>query len=404
MQVMVSKRLPSHRRRASLLVAITLATMFLGATLPTPLYPLYRQRFGFSEVTLTLVYSVYVLGNLGALFFFARLSDQIGRKIVAWPALVIGMASAAVFGLAAGTAWLFAARALSGFATGLASGTLTTWIAELQPEGQRQTGAVTATVANFSGLALGPVVACLPAQFSIQPLHLPFVIYFFALLGVAWVLIRVPETVQDPRRELASLSLRPRLGVPKPLLAAFVSPAVTAFVTFALIGFYAALIPGVLAGVLKDPRPWVSGAVMFLLFAVAAVAVLVTRTMASRTAMLAGLALFPPAAALLIMAEHFHLTSLLVAASALAGAASSLGYRGSLAVVNRIAPDDRRGEVVSTYLIVMFSGNSLPVIGIGLLSAATSVSVAHASFAGLIAVLAAIGWAVGWKVAPRTTD
>jgi len=266
---MLMTRAPKSRIGASTLVAIALAIMFLGATLPTPLYPLYRHRFGFSEVTLTLVYSVYVLGNLGALFFFARLSDQIGRKATAWPAIGIGMASTAAFGLASGTAWLFAARALSGFSTGLASGTLTAWIAELQPEGRSGAGAVTATVANFSGLAIGPLIGSLPAQFELQPLRLPFVVYIVVLAAAGTALSFVPETVDKRARRFAELSLRPRLGVPRERLAAFVSPAVTAFVTFALIGFYAALIPGVLAEALKDSRPLVSGAVLFLLFTVA---------------------------------------------------------------------------------------------------------------------------------------
>lgn len=384
-----------------LLAAVALAVMFVGATLPTPLYPLYRHRFGFGEVTLTLVYSIYVLGNLCALFFFGRLSDQVGRKSTAWPAAIIGAASTVAFGLASGTFWLFVARALSGLATGLASSTLTAWIAELQPDGRSREGAVTATVANFLGLAVGPLIGSLPARFSVQPLRLPFAVYLAMLLVMGIVLSHVPETVKEPTRRFSDLSLRPRFGVPKEQLAAFLSPAMTAFVTFALIGFYAALIPNLLADALKDPRPLVAGVVLFLLFAVASVAVFATRALASRTAMLAGLAMFPPAVALLIMAEHTHRLLLLLAASALAGIAASLGYRGSLTVVNRIAPEERRGEVVSTYLIVMFCGNSLPVIGIGLLSARTNPAFAHAAFAGLIAILAAIGLLVGWKHAPR---
>ena len=51
-------------------VATMLAVMFVGAILPTPLYPLFREAFGFSAVTLTFVYAVYVLGNLVALLLF----------------------------------------------------------------------------------------------------------------------------------------------------------------------------------------------------------------------------------------------------------------------------------------------------------------------------------------------
>ena len=58
--------------------------MFVGAIMPTPLYPLFRAAFGFSGVTLTLIYAVYVLGNLMALLLFGRLADQIGRRAVTW--------------------------------------------------------------------------------------------------------------------------------------------------------------------------------------------------------------------------------------------------------------------------------------------------------------------------------
>ena len=75
--------------------------MFVGAILPTPLYPLYQQAFGFSGVTLTLIYAVYVLGNLVALLFFGRLSDQIGRRIASLPAIGFGIAGAVGFAFAA---------------------------------------------------------------------------------------------------------------------------------------------------------------------------------------------------------------------------------------------------------------------------------------------------------------
>jgi hypothetical protein len=50
---------------------------------------------------------------------------------------------------------------------------------------------------------------------------------------------------------------------------------------------------------------------------------------------------------------------LLLTAAAVGGVAASLGYRGSLEVVNRIAPPQQRSEVVSSYLMAAFGGNSL---------------------------------------------
>ena len=109
-------------------MAAELALLFVGATLPTPLYPLYRETFGFSGVTLTLIYAVYVLGNMAALFIFGRLSDQIGRRSVSLAALALALASMLVFAFAAGTSSLFAAHMISGFSTGLGAGAATAWI------------------------------------------------------------------------------------------------------------------------------------------------------------------------------------------------------------------------------------------------------------------------------------
>ena len=96
--------------------------------------------------------------------------------------------------------------------------------------------------------------------------------------------------------------------------------------------------------------------------------------------MLSGLVLLWPSLTLLASAELLRSMPLLVAASALCGIAAALGYRGSLAVVNRIAPDDRRAEVVSSYLIAMYLGNSLPIMGIGLLTDWTGSVPAHLAF------------------------
>ena len=390
----------SHSTGRSLAVAIVaaeLAIMFVGATLPTPLYPLYRTAFGFGGVTLTLIYAVYVLGNLIALLIFGRLSDQIGRRLTTYPAIGIGIISVLVFIAAQGTSALFVARVLSGFATGLASGTATAWLAELLPKNDDGASAQTACAANFSGLAVGPLIAGILAQLAPWPLRLPYAVYLVILIAIGFAVAWAPETVANPKQRLSDLSLRPRLGVPRDIRLQFVSPAVTAFVTFALIGFYAALIPGVLSESLDEKAPIASGSIVFALFVVAAVATLLTRRIRSAAAMLSGLGLLLPGLAVLISAEVFHSMFLLVTASVVGGIAAALGYRGSLEVVNGIAPSDRRSEVVSSYLIAVYVGNSVPVIGIGLLTAVTGSLAAHLTFAIVIALFAVAALAVGAK-------
>jgi MFS family permease len=383
------------------IVAVELAVMFVGAIMPTPLYPLYQDAFGFSGITLTLIYAVYVLGNLVALLFFGRLADQVGRRHASLPAIGFGIASTAVFAAATGTAWLFAARALSGFSTGLAAGAATAWIAELYTGRGNGTASRIAAAANFFGCAAGPILGGVLAQFAPWPLRLPFVIYLALLCAVAGAILVAPETVASPKRFGEAL-LRPRLGVPRSIRLQFVAPAVGGFATFALIGFYAALIPSVLRDSLHQPAPTIAGIVVCEVFGIAAVTILSTAWFGSQAAMLSALALLLPAVWLLVGAEVVHSLPLLVFAAALCGVAGGLGYRGSLEVINRIAPADQRSEVVSSYLIALFAGNSVPVIGIGVLTAAATPLVAHMMFAAVITTLAGIAAWTGIKYAPKS--
>jgi MFS family permease len=153
-------------------IAAMIGVMFMGSTVLTPLYSIYRETFHFSRIVLTLIYAAYVVGNLGALLFLGRLSDQIGRRRVTMMAIALAIMATILFLLAPATSWLFVARILSGFAIGLASSAGAAWIAELDPEHDRSRAALLMTSANFAGLALGPLLAGLLAQYAPWPLRL----------------------------------------------------------------------------------------------------------------------------------------------------------------------------------------------------------------------------------------
>lgn len=390
---------PAAQQAASLWVpTVWIAVLYAGSTLLTPLYRLYREAFGFSQLTLTLIYSAYVLGNLTALLLLGRLSDQIGRRAVNLAAVSVGACATLLFLLASSTAWLFAARIVSGLAIGLGASATTAWLAELTPD--KRLATVFATEGNFVGLGLGALPAGLLAAYLPWPLRLSFVIYLGVLGLVAVALARAPETVSRPVRSAARLSLRPRLGVPRELLGTFLAPAAIGFATFAVIGYYAALLPSLLAQALHLKNPAAGGAMMALLSLLGAAAGVLTRPLSSRKAMLAGSALLLPGLALLPCAEALHSLAVLVCGSAVTGPATMLAYRGSLEVVNEIAPTQRRGEVTSSYILFMYAGNSLPIIGIGLLSSVTSSLTADVTFALVIAACAVLALLIGAKRLP----
>lgn len=359
----------------------------MGSTLITPLYGLYRREFGFSAITLTLVYAVYVVGNIVALLFFGRISDQLGRRRITIPALALAAGAAVIFLFAGGTSGLFWARLLSGFAIGISSGTGTAWLTELYGAQQRARATVAATCANLVGVAAGPLLAGVLAQYAPRPLQLSFVVYLGLLLALAIFVFQTPETVDHPLQNLREVNLRPRLGVPAAIRVQFIAPAVTVFVSFALAGFYFALVPGVLSENLHVANVAVAGAVVGEFGITAILAVLLTRELPSKTAMRIGLITLLPALALLVLAQTAHSMPLLLLATAVVGAGGALGYRGSLQVVNQIAPNDQRAEVVSTYFIACFVGNSVPVIGVGVLTTLSNAVIAGEAFATTLGVL-----------------
>lgn len=385
-------------RAGAAAVAAMVAVMFMGSTLLTPLYALYQRNFGFSVIGLTLLYSVYVVGNLTALLFFGRLSDQIGRRRVILPAVLLAGVSTALFLFAAGPAWLFGARTLSGFAIGLASGSGAAWIAELIASADRTNAATMMTATNFAGLTLGPVVAGALAQYAPWPLRLPYLVYLVLLVAVALAVGATRETAKPKAAVLSRLSLRPRLGVPAAIRARFIAPAISVFGLMALVGFYAVLAPTIIIRDLHQTNLAVGAAVVATMFLVTALAILATRRLSSRAAMLGGLGLMPPALAMLVWAQADRSMPLFLIGAVLGGVSAALSYRGSLQVVNDIAPKENKAEVVSTYFVAAFSGNALPVIGFGVVSAVWNGAAASIAFAATLAVFAVAALAVDLKL------
>lgn len=360
-----------------------IAILFMGSTLVTPLYLLYQRSFGFSTFVLTLVYSGYVVGNLLAVLFLARISDALGRRPVVLGAIAAAAMSSAAFLSATSTAWLYLGRVLSGLAIALGSAAATAWLTELLGPADRSRAALMATAANFIGLCLGSLAAGCLAQYAPYPLELPFVGYAVMLLIVGVLVATTRETVPARVGGLPGL-LAPRIGIPRAILASFAVPAITGFATFSVIGFYCALAPGLLSQRLLVGSIALAGALVSELFAVATLAILMSRGVAAGRAMLAGLALLVPGLVILVIAERLASLPLLIADTALIGAAAGLGYRGSLQVLNQMAPPERRGEVTASYLMACFIGNSVPVIGVGWLTSAHGSWAAISSFAAVV--------------------
>ena len=110
-----------HRRRlpgtvAFFLLASIIIGFLAGSSAPTPLYAVYAARWGFSPITITVVFGVYALAVLTALLVVGRLSDHVGRRPVLLAALAVQVVTMVVFVTAHGVPQLLVARIIQGLA------------------------------------------------------------------------------------------------------------------------------------------------------------------------------------------------------------------------------------------------------------------------------------------------
>jgi MFS family permease len=371
------------------------AVLFMGSALLTPLYRLYRLDYGLTALGLTLVYAVYVIGNLVALLFLGRLSDQLGRRPIVLAGLALAALSTILFLIASGSSLLFAGRIASGCAVGLGSGAATAWITEATPTEHRVRAASTMTAFNFVGLALGPVVAGLLVQYAPWPLRLPFLVYLGLIAIVAALVLAARETLDHMRA--GPIELTPRLAVPRGKRLAFAVPAAAGFAAMALVGYYAALGPTMLHETLRLTNQALSGLIVAELFLVAAIAILITRRIEARHMLIWGLAAMPISLAALVAAQAWSSLALMLLGTTLSGIASALSYRGGLGAINALAPADRRAEMASAYFICCFLGNALPIVGVGALSEAMGAAAADRIFALGLSLIALAALAAAWR-------
>ena len=375
------------RRGGFAAVAYALAVTMLGTTLPTPLYALYRGRFGFSELIVTVVFAAYAAGVIAALLLAGRLSDVIGRRRVLLPGLAFSALSAIVFLLADGLAMLIVGRVLSGFSAGIFTGTATATLIDLAPAEKRGRATLVATAASMGGLGLGPLLAGLLSEFAGSPLRLSFWVDLALLVPAASLVWAMPEPVAERGR----LRLRvQRLRVPAEVRAVFVRAALAGFAGFAVLGLFTAVVPGFLGQILGIDDRAIVGLVVFTVFAASTVGQTLLARAFGSAALVAGSAGLLAGMGVLALGLGVSALALVVAGGVVAGLGQGLSFRAGLAAVNEASPPARRGEVASSFFVVAYVAISLPVVGVGLLAQLEGLRAAGLIFAAAVAALAAI--------------
>jgi hypothetical protein len=344
-------------------VAFAFLIVMAFATLPSPLYGLYRTRDNLSAFTITLVYAIWAGGTIASLLAVPSVASRIGRQGVMLTSVATMMASAGLLAAWKDLPGLLIGRLFTGFAVGLVAGTAFTYLIELRLRqgasanlaGARNIG----TAINVGALGIGPLVAGCLAEWVRKPLVLPYLLWI-ALGGLAFVALTIaPET--GKRQQDASSAKRPRTWVSLPA-------AMATLAAFSANGLFAGLSGLFLATTLHNHSHALAGATLFIVFSAGVASQLATAPLrASLVLTLGGISMLV-GLALLVTSVRLSSPSLalFLISGGLIGAGSGAVFKGTTGIVLEAAAPENRLAMTAQLLIALFIGLSIPVIGAGI--------------------------------------
>lgn len=374
------------------LLASLVISFLAGSSAPSPLYGVYQAAWGFSPITVTVVFGVYAIAVLAALLTLGSLSDYIGRKPVLLAATLVQAATMILFSNANGVAVLIVARILQGLATGAAVGAIGAGMLDLD----RERGTVANAVAPLTGTALGAISAGLIAQYLPAPTHLVYWIMSAIFVVQAVGVVAMTDASQTKRGALASL--RPHFLVPPEIRQPMLLAVPVLVASWALGGFYASLGPTLVRRLVGSQSLSLGGIIVFVIAGSGAVAVLLLNKRSAREVMTLGSAALTLGVAITLGAIPERSTLAFFIGSAIAGVGFGTGLQGSIRMVVPLAAAHQRAGVLSTVYVVAYLSMGLPAVlgGIGAVYGDGLFATAREYGAGVIvlALFALVGTAI----------
>jgi MFS family permease len=379
-------------------VAFAFLIVMAFATLPSPLYGIYRIRDDLSSFTITVVYAIFACGTIAALLGTSSLAARIGRRGVMLVAVMTMMAAAGLLAAWEALPGLLIGRLLTGVSVGLVAATALTYLIELRvradPNASVSRARTIGTSVEVGALGVGPLIAGCLAQWVSHPLTVPYLV-MIALGAVAVIgLSTVPETgtpTPPARAGARPARLRSLARLPIPAAAATLS-------AFAANGLFAGLAGLFLATTLGHPSHALSGATLFLVFSCGVASQLATNPLPASRVLALGTLSMLVGLVLLVVAVRISTPNLalFLIGGASIGAGAGAVFKGTTGLVLEASAPEDRLAMTSALLIALFVGLSVPVIGAGIaLNAGASAPNTVLGFAILVGLgVSGSGWAL----------
>jgi MFS family permease len=379
---------PGAHGRGFWFVTIAFFILMAFGTAPTALWPLFETQDGFGTTMVTVAFATMVVGAAASFMTFGHLSDRLGRRRIIVPALLVGLAGIIIITVWQSLAGLLVGRFVNGLGVGLMASTATAYLSDLyfaaHPDRRGSARpALIGTAANLGGLAMGPVVAGLLAQFAPAPLVLPFL-----LLGVGMFVFAIltgvsPETVDRRQRGTESVSriaFQPRQG------RIFIIGAASGVIAFAVFGLFSAVGAIITGQVLGLHAPLIAAASPFAVFAASAISQLALGSRPLRFVIALGAILLVIGLALTSVTLFIPTLWMFLVAAVLAGAGGGLLFKAGLTISVTTAVQRSRAGVLALFFATVYLGMGIPAVLFSFLVAGVGLPVATIGFSVVFGV------------------
>ncbi len=373
----------------TVVAVITAMTFSASGAAPTALYHQYQDSFGLTPFAITIIFAAYVLSLLAALLTVGSLSDFIGRRPAILAALVLNILSMAMFMTASSEAALIAARALQGFATGLATASLGAAILD----NDRSRGPILNSITAFCGLTAGSLGGAILVTYAPDPRQLVYVVLLALSAVEAFILWFMPETAQV--RAGAIASLQPHVNVPAQASQALVRVTPVTMASWALGGFYFSLMPALVRVATGVTLPVVGGLVVSALTLSGAIAVLSLRSASPGRMLSGGIAALATGVAITLAGVHEQLVWLMLIGTIVSGTGFGAAFAGTMRTVLPLAKTDERAGLFAAFYVegylsfslpAVLAGFAVPMVGLTVTAYAYGTTVILMALASMIAV------------------
>lgn len=369
------------------LVIAAVIAMMVGASAPSPFYPVLQQELGFSAATLTGIFAVYAVFLLVTLLVTGSLSDHLGRRPVISAGFVVLAISMVAFWHADSVAMLFTARLVQGIAAGLLMSSLSAAVVDFEPPARPGIAATLNSVGPLAGLAAGALVAGWLIDEVSGALAMVFGGLTAAYVLIAALVWLLPET--SPRHEGLARSFVPRVGLPAAARVPFLRSAPALFAGWATSGLYLSLGAPLVSQELGGENHVEQGLVVAVLTGVGAITCFAARRQSPRHITILGTSMLAIGTTLTLVALAFGTYWGFVAAAVVAGVGFGASFLGIMRSITPMAAPHERGELFASVFVISYLAFGIPAVIAGI--AAPHIGLAETTFVygGLVVVLSA---------------